>query len=467
MTQRISLTALRENLIGLKEQVPLIDGTFQQYVNFDNGASTPTFNQVQDKVNEFLRWYSNVHRGTGFKSQLASWVFEEARDITARFVDVNLDDKVVLFTKNTTESINKLARHYRLEEDDVILTSVMEHHSNELPWRSCCHLEHIAIKGDGSIDMDHYKALVKKYAGRLKLVAITGASNVTGFINPIHEMAEIAHEVGAEILVDAAQLAPHRPIDVRSNSDPGHIDFLAFSAHKMYAPYGIGVLIGKRKFFLDSEPDIVGGGTVALVTLEQTYWTDLPEREEAGTPDIIGVVALAAAIKLIEAVGWDEIIEHEKKLTTYALEKMQQIPEIVIYGSNDPHDVDDRLGVISFNVMGIHHALTSAILNYEGAIGVRNGCFCAHPYLVELLHISDTQANEIREEILAHDRSHVPGAVRVSFGMYNSMEEVDRLIDLLKIIARREYKGDYKLDVSRGEFHPSGFEIDFPKYFSF
>ncbi|OQY27032.1 MAG: class V aminotransferase [Candidatus Cloacimonetes bacterium 4572_55] len=467
MREPILLSDIRSQLLGLEEKAPLLDGSRRQYVNFDNGASTPTFKPVHDQVTRFLRWYANVHRGTGFKSQLASHIFEEARKITARFIKIDLENNTVLFTKNTTESINKLAHHFRFCTDEVVLTSMMEHHSNELPWRNCCCIEHIDVRGDGSIDMNDYKEKVEKYRGRLRLVAVTGASNVTGFVNPIHEMASLAHDVGAKILVDAAQLAPHRPIDVKPDNDPGHLDFVAFAAHKMYAPYGIGVLTGNKKFFLETDPDLVGGGTVDLVTLEQTYWTDLPDREEAGTPNIVGVVALGAVISMLERIGWDEVVAHEKRLTRYALEKFQKMPEVKVYGSADPNILDDRLGVISFNVKGLHHALVSAILNYEGGIGVRNGCFCAHPYLIRLLDVSDTEAAKVQGEILNRDRSHVPGAIRITFGIYNNEEEIDSLVEMLEKIIRNEYKGNYTLNPDSGAYSPEGFQVNFGDYWSF
>ena len=467
MKNSFTFNELRESLVGLNEKVPLLDGTTCQYINFDNGASTPTFTHVLDRVQQFLKWYSNVHRGTGFKSQIASWAFDSAREITAEFVKVDLQHNTVLFTKNTTESINKLAHHFNFKDDDVVLTSLMEHHSNDLPWRQRTNVIHVGINSDGSLDMNDFKKKLSQCKNNLRLVTITGASNVTGFLTPIHEIAQLTHAAGAEIMVDAAQLAPHRPIDMLPDDDPGHIDYLAFSAHKMYAPFGVGVLVGKKKRFLESEPDHVGGGMVDLVTLEQAYWSDLPDREEAGTPDITGVVALASTIKLIEHVGWDFIIDHEKKLTAYALKKLQEVPGMAIYGSRDASKLDNRLGVISFNLDGFPHALVSAILSYEGGIGVRDGCFCAHLYLLNLLRLTDTEVTTIREEILRRDRTHVPGTIRVSFGMYNSEEEIDRLVELLHKISRNEYKGHYILDPKRGEYHPKELEYKFTDYFRF
>jgi len=450
------LRRLRQELVGLDVKVPLLSGTSRCYVNLDNAASTPTFRPVVEKVNEFLEFYSNVHRGTGFKSQIASWVFEEARHTVARFVNADLKHETVIFTKNTTESINKMARLFPFREKGIVITSLMEHHSNELPWRRRAEVVHVDLKPDGSLDIEDYQRKLAEYRTRLDLVALTGAANVSGWVNPIHDLARMAHQAGTKILIDAAQLAPHRSIDMKPHGDPEHLDFVVFSAHKMYAPYGVGALVGDREALLVGEPENVGGGTVDVVTLENAYWRDLPEREEAGTPDIVGVVALAAIIRLIEGIGWDAIIQHEATLTRYALERLSRIPGITIYGKTDGSDLEDRLGVIAFNVKDHDHALTAAILSYEGAIGVRNGCFCAHPYVLCLLGLNEEQARKAETDILARDRSRIPGAVRASIGIYNDESDIDALCDCLETVAERKYLGKYTVCKESGAYIPEG-----------
>lgn len=471
----MTLEELQKQIVGLNEEVTLLDGSRVKYINFDNAASTPTLLPVQEKVNEFCKWYSNVHRGTGFKSQLSSWVFEEARNIIARFVGADASSAVI-FCKNTTEAINKLAWRFQCPmikavgkdaDKPVILTSIMEHHSNELPWRKVGKVVHIDINPDGTINTSDFDEKIAKHKGRICLVAISGASNVTGYINPIHEYARKAHEAGAQIAIDAAQLAPHRPINIKPKKHPEHIDYLAFSAHKIYAPYGIGVLVTDRSVFEHGDPDYVGGGTVDIVDLESAYWKDLPEREEAGTPDIVGVVALAKVIKLIEEIGFDAIIEHETELTSYALQRLSAMPEVVIYGDKDPKNARNRLGVISLNVKNMDHALVSAILSYEGGIGVRNGCFCAHPYVKCLLGVTSDQAKEVEKHILTRDRSAIPGTFRISFGLYNTKEEIDQFCRVLSKIIKKKYAGKYIVDKERGEYHPEGFSIDFLQFFKF
>lgn len=465
----MTLEELKMQVVGIDENVPLIDGSERRYIYLDNAASTPTFRDIQQKVDEFGKWYSNVHRGTGFKSQLSSWVFEEARSIIADFVHADATASVI-FCKNTTEAINKLAGRFQCpaarDERPIILTSIMEHHSNELPWRKVGKVIHVGLNPDGTINQPDFYEKLDQLRGQVQLVAVSGASNVTGYVNPVHAFAQKAHEAGAQIVVDAAQLGAHRPIDVKPHTDPGHIDYLAFSAHKMYAPYGIGVLVAQKNIFEVGSPEYVGGGTVDIVSLESAYWKDLPEREEAGTPDIVGVVALAKAIKILLEIGFDAIIDHEAALTAYALKRLAEIPEVIIYGDADAKSARDRLGVIAFNIKDMNHALVAAILSYEGGIGARNGCFCAHPYVKQLLGVDEEESREVEAQIIARDRSRLPGMVRISFGLYNTEAEIDHLIDILSVIVKKQYKGEYVLDKERGEYHPKGYANDFQKYFT-
>lgn len=461
---KITIDDLPTLLVGHDTEVPTLHGP-RRYINLDNAASTPTFEPIADAVKSFLRWYSNVHRGTGFKSQLASWAFEHARDLTAEYVGADLDSQIVLFTKNSTEAINKLANRLPFKERPVILTTLMEHHSNELPWRRVGQVEHIALDAEGRLSFDDYLEKLKKYGDRVGLVAITGASNVSGYITDLDAYAREAHRVGTKILVDGAQLIPHRPISMKPDDPQHRLDYLVFSAHKMYAPFGVGVLVGDRKIFEDSDPLEVGGGVVDIVTLEEAYWTDLPDKEEAGTPDIVGVVMLAKAIGMFKALGWDSIIKHESELTAYVLEQLAEIPQITIFGDRDPANAVNRLGVISFNLGDLPHALVAAILSYEGGIGVRSGCFCAHVYVKNLLHVTDEESKKLEQEILARDRSHLPGTVRVSFGLYNTKRDVDELIKMLRKIAAGDYYQNYILNVEKGEYTPDNYEVNFQDYF--
>ena len=452
---------------GLDIQVPLLNGSHRKYINLDNAASTPPFKAVQQAINEFMIYYSSVHRGTGYKSQLSTHAYETARQVVINFVGANPDQHTCLFGKNTTEAINKLARRFAFTpQRDIVITSGMEHHSNDLPWRAVAHTVHIKLTGDGRLDEADFDAQLQYFKDRVALIAVTGASNVTGYLNPIHQLAEKAHAVGAQIVVDCAQLAPHRKIDMLSLDNPAHIDYVTISAHKLYAPFGTGALIGRRDTFERGDPDMTGGGTVEVVTLDDVVWSEPPDREEAGSPNTVGAVALAAAIHQLEKVGMEVVAEHEAKLTSYALDKLPDVAGLKIFGDPQPDRARERVGVIPIQLNNLSHFLVAAILGYEFGIGVRSGCFCAHPYILHLLGLTEKEAQHARERILAGDKTDMPGMVRSSFALYNTTEDVDALVDALGCISRGEYLGAYTQDTASGEFTPLGWEPQFERYFS-
>jgi cysteine desulfurase/selenocysteine lyase len=462
---RLTIQNVRKRIVGVDAQVPLLDGSLRLYVNFDNAASTPALRPVFDKVNEFMTWYSSIHRGTGFKSQIATEAYDQARHLIGCFVGADLETNIVIFGKNTTEAINKLAYRFPLEPDDVVLVSLMEHHSNDLPWRQRVRVYHIAVNDDGSLDEEHLEQLLRQHAGQVKLVAISGASNVTGHLNPIHRLAEKTHAAGAKILVDAAQLAAHRAIDMRPDDDPGHLDFVALSAHKMYAPYGTGALIGPISFFSQGTPDMVGGGTVDYVTVESVGWSGPPAREEAGSPNVVGTVAMAQAALSLREMGLNAVARHEAQLTAYALGRLQEIDGVRLYGLTDADRADERLGVIPFSVRGVDHYKVAAVLSFEGGIGVRNGYFCAHPYLLRLLGISSKEALRHQQDIRDGLRVGLPGLVRISFGCYNTTEEVDRAVEMLARVAAGDIEGEYEQDPISGAYWPRNYEPDYEQHF--
>lgn len=462
----VTMDNIREQIVGINKMVPLYDGSMRPYIFFDNGASTPILKPVLDKVNEFMEWYSSVHRGSGFKSQVASRAHEESRDIVADFVGACPEKDVIIFGKNATEAINKLAHCLNIKRDKVILVSKMEHHSNDLPWRYYGKVVHIELDDEGKLDMADLKSKLDYYKDRVALFAVSGASNVSGWVNDVHTMAEMCHEYGVRIMVDAAQWIPHRKIDMLPHDDPRHIDFLAFSAHKIYAPLGAGVLIGPKKAFEENIPDVVGGGTVSVVSLDYTYWAEVPEKEEAGSPNTAGIVAMAKALQVMDELGMDKVAEHEARLTNYALKKLQEFPTVTIYGGSDPEVVEHRMGVISFNIRGVPNALTAAILNWEGGIGVRNGCFCAQPYMKHLLQCSDAEAKAMEEKIFTKNKIDLPGAVRASFGIYNTEAEIDVFIDVVRTIVNRDWKGEYEEDPATGDFHLKNPPVALDSFFS-
>ncbi|HEX5689715.1 MAG TPA: aminotransferase class V-fold PLP-dependent enzyme, partial [Roseiflexaceae bacterium] len=301
--------------------------------------------------------------------------------------------------------------------------------------------------------------LLRRYAGRVRLVAVSGGSNVTGVLPPIHRLAELAHAAGAEIAVDAAQLAPHRPIDIGDLDDPTHLDYIAFSGHKLYAPFGAGVLIGRRDTFAQGAPEAVGGGTVRQVTLEDVIWADTPARDEAGTPNVVGAVALAAATLELRRIGLARIATHEATLTAHALERLGSIRGLHIYGDADPAHAAERLGVVPFTLDGVDHRLVAAILSCEYGIAVRTGAFCAQPYVRRLLSSQDA-------EVHCGPLAPRAGLIRVSFGLTNTIADVDALIRALEDIARGNYRGRYTLDPTDGAYRPADWQPQFADYFA-
>ena len=446
---------LRSLVVGASEDVPTLDRGLLPYVSLDNAASTPAMRPVVDTVERLLPYYSGVHRGTGYKSRVSTDAYEQARSIVAQFVGADPDRDVVLFTKNTTEAINRLARSMPAVEDSVVLTTLLEHHSNDLPWRARGRTIHIGARPDGTLDEEDLDRRLAQFAGRIELLAVTGASNVTGVVQPIHELAAKVHAVGGRLLVDAAQLAPHRPIDMRSHDDPGHIDFVAFSAHKMYAPFGSGVLVGQRDAF-GAGPDHAGGGTVDAVTVDDVAWTDLPDREEAGSPNVVGAVALAAAATILDGIGMERIAAHEALLTRHALARLADVPGVTVHGPRGADASTSKVGVIPFNVDNMDHGLVAAILSYEHAVGLRNGCFCAHPYVTHLLGVGAAETREWFERVRAGDKREAPGLVRISFGCYNDIADVDRVVDALEQIVAGDIAGVYRCD-DDGSYRPRGY----------
>jgi len=445
----------RREFAGLELEAPLLDGRMARFVNFDNAASTPPLLKVVQAVERFLPYYAAVHRGTGFKARVSTAVYDDAHATIAAFVGASPDTSTVIIGRNTTDAINKLAYRFPLAPDSVIVSTMMEHHSNDLPWRRRGQLVRARVGPDGRLDEGHLDELLAQFGRRVALVTITGASNVTGYIQPIHRLARKAHAVGAKILVDAAQLAPHRRIDVKRDDDPEHLDFVALSAHKLYAPFGAGALIGPRDAFLQGEPEYQGGGTIEVVTADDVLWAGLPDREEAGSPNVVGALALATAAQTLIALDHARVQQHEAALTAYALRQLRAVPGIRLYGETDPERLADRVAVISFNLESLPHGLVAAILGYEGGIGVRSGCFCAQQYVAHLLGLTPADEDRRYRARLAGQDWPKPGMVRASFGLYNTFDEVDTFVETLTRIARGEYRGVYESRMNGAEYSPS------------
>lgn len=426
--EQFPITRLRLPVLGKEEPQPL--------VYLDHGASTHPPAVVLETYKDFLEHsYANVHRGRHYLSQVATDRFEHVSQDILRFVGASAEGQAVILCGNTTQALD-LAAHVMAGHDGVTLVSLMEHHSNDLPHRRRGRVVHFGVLPDGTLD---YADLERKLAGeRVKLVAVTGASNVTGYLVDVHRIARLAHRHGARILVDAAQLLAHARIAMRPREDPEHIDFLAAAGHKAYAPFGSAFLVGPTDLLDEAPPYIPAGGTVVYVTEDEAFFKKSPDRHEGGTPNIGGAVALGASLRFLEEVGMDAIRAHERALTEQAMEGLRAIDGVRVLGHPDPAL---RIGAVSLTIEDVPHEVVATILNREAAIAVRNGCFCAHPYLHKLLGLTDT--TDLRRRLVAGEEVDLPGAVRPTFGIFNSEEEVERLVAMVRLVRDRKWQGEY------------------------
>lgn len=396
----------------VREDFPILSRQIygKPLVYFDNGATTQKPLCVLDAMrNEYLNVNANVHRGVHYLSQQATDLHEAARETVRKFINAPKVEEVI-FTRGTTESLNLVVSSFGdrfLSEGDEVIVSVMEHHSNIVPWQLLAAKKGIAIKvipmtDEGDVIMEEYEKLFNE---KTRIVSITQVSNVLGTINPVKEMIRIAHEREVPVMVDGAQSTPHMKVDVQDLD----CDFFAFSGHKIYGPTGIGVLYGKEKW-LDEMPPYQGGGEmIESVSFEKTTFEKLPFKFEAGTPDYVATHGLATALNYVTELGLDNIFAHEQELTRYAMEQMKEIPDMRLFGTSQHKDA-----VISFLVGDIHHLDMGTLLDRLG-IAVRTGHHCAEP----LMH-----------------RLGISGTVRASFALYNTKEEVDALVAGIKRVSQ-------------------------------
>jgi cysteine desulfurase/selenocysteine lyase len=406
--------AVKENSLSdkfaqkYKDDFPILNQQIngKDLIYFDNAATTQKPESVLDAVDNYNRTINaNPHRGAHTLSIRATEAYENAREKVKDFINAEKSEEII-FTRNTTESLNLLANSMEalVEEGDEILISVLEHHSNILPWQQLAERKNLKLKylyPDQNYRIQ-LSELREKLSEKTKILSISQMSNVSGVINPVKEMIELAHQNDALVVVDGAQGAPHLKTDVRALD----ADFYAFSGHKMLAPMGIGVLYGKKALLEELPPFLKGGGMIEYVKEQDSTYAPLPEKFEAGTPNVEGAVGLQAAIEYLEDIGLDKIKEHELELTEYALEKMGELDYVEIAG---PTDLEDRGGIISFNLRDIHSHDLATIVDSEG-IAIRSGHHCAQP-LMKFYQLNSTG--------------------RISFYLYNTKAEVDKFIESL------------------------------------
>ncbi|HYM14691.1 MAG TPA: cysteine desulfurase [Dehalococcoidia bacterium] len=392
----------------IRKDFPILDRKVhgRPLVYLDNAATTQKPRQVIDALVHYYEHYNaNIHRGLHTLAEEATAAYEASRAKTGRFINAEHPEQEIIFTRNTTEAINLVAYAWgraNLTPGDEIVFSAMEHHSNLIPWQLAAEatgarLVHVDIDATGHLVWDD---LLAKITERTKIVAISQMSNVLGTINPIREIAAVAHRAGALLLVDGAQSVPHMPVDVRDLD----CDFLAFSAHKMLGPTGVGVLYGKRAL-LDAMPPFLGGGEmIKRVTFDASTYADLPHKFEAGTPNIADVIAFGAAIDYLQGLGMEAVRQHEIALTRYAIDRLRSVDGVAVYG---PTDAAEKGGAVAFNYGDLHPHDLSQVLDQEG-IAIRAGHHCAQPLMREL---------------------GVVATARASFYLYNREDEVDALIE--------------------------------------
>ncbi|WP_148358287.1 cysteine desulfurase [Peribacillus simplex] len=403
------------NPYEIRKLFPILDQDVngQPLVYLDSAATSQKPAAVIEAIEQYYRGYnSNVHRGVHTLGTKATDAYEGAREKVRKFINASSTEEII-FTRGTTTSLNTVAKSYggaNVKEGDEIVISYMEHHSNIIPWQQLAKekgavLKYIPLQEDGTISIDDARATI---TDATKIVSIMQVSNVLGVINPVKEIAKIAHEHNAVMVVDGAQSTPHLKVDVRDLD----CDFFAFSGHKMVGPTGIGVLYGKKELLEKMEPIEFGGEMIDFVGLYESTWKELPWKFEGGTPIIAGAIGIGAAIDFLEEIGLDNIERHEHKLAAYAMEKMSAVEGLTIYG---PKDAEKRAGVVTFNINDVHPHDVATVLDADG-IAVRAGHHCAQP-LMKWLDVSST--------------------ARASFYLYNTEEDIDKLVSGL--VKTKEY----------------------------
>lgn len=451
---KYTIDNIRDAIYGLDEVFEIEGGEKVPAINLDNGATTPPFKDVIKDINEKLLCYGSIGRGKGHKSQISSEIYTKGYEIVKKFVGADSDNYTVFYANSTTDGMNKLASALITSPNDIVISSRMEHHANDLPWRERAKVYYVDVDEDGRLNTGEYFALLKKFGGKVKYVTITAASNVTGYVNDVHAIARVAHSFGAKIIVDGAQIVAHRKFSMIGKEPDENIDFFVFSAHKMYSPFGGGAVVGLKDMLTGESdthehwinnnsivrhiPHFYGGGMVDSVLDDDVIYTGSQEVFEAGSPNYPGVVGMLKAMEILTEVGFDAIEAHEQKLLKIAIEGLSEISGVTLYGDSTKYD--DRVGTVAFNIDSIFNSVVADLLAKKRAIAVRDRAFCAHPYvrrLTGLIRQSNTDN--------ACGRDAPEGMVRASFGIYNNEEDVRALIETVKLIADSAANLDFTL----------------------
>ncbi|WP_393057193.1 aminotransferase class V-fold PLP-dependent enzyme [Streptomyces sp. LN549] len=431
-------------VLGKDVTVPLVTGGEVTYAALDYAASAPALQRVWDDVAAYAPYYGSVHRGAGYLSQLSTDLFESSRETVAEFLGCRADDQVI-FTRSTTDSLNLLAAV--LPADCQVFVFETEHHASLLPWRDARVTYLNAPRTPGEAVATLERALADRDPYGPALVCVTGASNVTGELWPVKELAAAAHAHGARIVLDAAQLAPHHPVDIAELD----VDWVAFSGHKLYAPFGSGVLAGRSDWLRDAEPYLAGGGASRQVARRadggvDVEWHTTAARHEAGSPNVIGVYSIASACKALTEAGFDSLVAREQQLVTAVRAGLAEVPEVKVlslFGDDAP-----RVGVISFVVEGWNSSHFAAALSAEYGIGVRDGLFCAHPLVRTLLGSDPQDVGECGAPEAEPGQKSL-NAIRVSFGAGTPDEHIERFLRAVKELVSQGAQWKYRTEDGR------------------
>ena len=468
------LEKIRTQFYGADTAYQIVNGEVTPRVYLDSAASCLMMKPAMEASTRFLAHYSNTHSDTHYSATIANGMYTWAHHKVLRFLGASPEEYTCVFVgSGSTAAINRVAQLLRKTRPHKpgVLISLMEHHSNDLPHRVHHDFaEHVGCEGEGvdlgSISVTGLETLLDKHLGMINYVAVTAASNVTGIANPIHEVARLAHDKDALIVVDASQILAHKPLSVHSNDGDtrASLDVVVFSGHKVYAPGSPGVLVIRKSLLAAADPCEFGGGMVDRVfKTEFSVSRALPDREEAGTPNILGAVNLAMALDVMSRIGMEVIEAHEHDILGALFDGLLAIDGITIYGSKNLARYS-RTATISFNLAGVDHGLLAAILNDHFNLALRNECFCAHPYVREMiLH----ELWELDPDMPEHEVEAKKGMVRASFGLNNCLADVHKLIDALKAVAANTelYIQQYALD-EKGNYRHKELRYDWSRYFS-